>query len=104
MARYIAGQLELYGLNETRRRVVAEGVTGRERERLLQRVDVTHTLMTELPGADDLSFLHSGLCQTCYKAGYGYIGADYDIEPLNETQRAVVRRTVPRDLWSYFDV
>lgn len=65
MARHIAGQLELYGLDETRRRVVAEGATGRERERLLQRVDVTHSLMTELPGADDLSFLHSGLCQTC---------------------------------------
>lgn len=56
----------------------------------------------EAPGT--LASAGSGLCSSCYKAGYGYIGADYDIEPLNETQRAVVRRTVPRDLWSYFDV
>jgi len=63
--RQIAGQLELHGLEETRRRVTAEGATSRERERLLQRVEMTHALMTELPGADDLSFLHSGLCQTC---------------------------------------
>lgn len=65
MAQHIAGQLELYGLEETRRRVAAESATDREREKLLQRVDVAHTLMTELPGAEDLSFLHSGLCQTC---------------------------------------
>ena len=44
------------------------------------------------------------LCQTCYKAGYGYIGSDYGSEELSEEQCAVVRRTVPRDLWSYFDV
>lgn len=44
------------------------------------------------------------LCSSCYKAGHGYIGAGYGIKPLNEEQRAVVRRTVPRDLWSYFDV
>jgi hypothetical protein len=63
--RRIANQLELLGLEETRRRLAAEGATKRERERLLQRVEVTHALMSDLPSADDLSFLHSGLCQTC---------------------------------------
>lgn len=63
--RRIANQLELLGLDETRRRVAAEGATDRERERLLQRVEVAHALMTDLPNTDDLSFLHSGLCQTC---------------------------------------
>lgn len=63
--RHIASQLELHGLEETRRRMSAESAIGSEREKLLQQVDMTHTLMTELPGADDLSFLHSGLCQTC---------------------------------------
>ena len=63
--RRIANQLELLGLEETRRRLAAEGATKRERERLLQRVEVSHALMSDLPSADDLSFLHSGLCQTC---------------------------------------
>lgn len=63
--RRIAEQLEFLGLEETRRRIVGEGSTEREREKLLQRVDMTHALMSELPTADDLSFLHSGLCQTC---------------------------------------
>lgn len=60
----IAKQLELMGLEETRRAAATVG-SAQERRRLLQRVDVTHALMSELPGADDLSFLHSGLCQTC---------------------------------------
>lgn len=61
----LTGQLEMLGLDETKRRVVAEGATPAERKRLLKRVEVTHELMSELPAADDLSFLHSGLCQTC---------------------------------------
>lgn len=36
-----------------------------ERKRLLRRVEVAHELLSELPAAEDLSFLHSGLCQTC---------------------------------------
>ena len=36
-----------------------------ERRRLLRRIETTHDMMTELPVAEDLSFLHSGLCQTC---------------------------------------
>jgi hypothetical protein len=61
----LSGQLELLGLDETRRRAAAEGATPAERKRLLKRIDVAHELMSELPAAEDLSFLHSGLCQTC---------------------------------------
>ena len=61
----LTGQLEMHGLDETRRLVIAEGTTPAERKRLLRRVEVTHELMSELPAAEDLSFLHSGLCQTC---------------------------------------
>lgn len=46
----------------------------------------------------------SGLCSSCYKTGYGYVGADYGIEKLDEVQRHVVRRNVPQDLWDYFGV
>ncbi len=56
-------QLEMLGLEETRRRVRGEGATQRERRRLERRVEVTHELMSVLPTPDDLSFLHSGLCQ-----------------------------------------
>lgn len=56
----------------------------------------------EAPGT--VASAGSGLCQSCYKAGYGYIGSDYGVEPLTEEQAGTVRRTVPRDLWSYFDV
>lgn len=61
----LSGQLELLGLEEARRRATAEGSTPAERKRLLKRIDVAHELMSELPAAEDLSFLHSGLCQTC---------------------------------------
>jgi hypothetical protein len=42
----------------------AATTSARERSRLLRRIDVTHELMSELPSGEDLSFLHSGLCQT----------------------------------------
>jgi hypothetical protein len=61
----ISEQLEILGLDETQRLVAAAGRTERERKRLRERVEITHELMSELPTADDLSFLHSGLCQTC---------------------------------------
>lgn len=61
----IAKQLEILGLEETKRQVSAFTSSPREREKLLRRVDATHEIMSELPEADDLSFLHSGLCQTC---------------------------------------
>ena len=46
----------------------------------------------------------NGLCQTCYKAGYGIIGKDSGVEELNDIQVALVKRKVPEDLWSYFGV
>ena len=46
----------------------------------------------------------NGLCQTCYKAGYGIIGKDIGVEELNDIQVALVKRKVPEDLWSYFGV
>ena len=61
----LTGPLELLGLDETKQRVTAEGATPNERKRLLRRLEVTHELMSELPAAEDLSFLHSGICQTC---------------------------------------
>src|SRR5690242_9759194 len=56
-------QLEMFGLEETRRRAQGEGVSPHERIRLERRVEVAHDLMSGLPSAEDLSFLHSGLCQ-----------------------------------------
>lgn len=56
-------QLEIFGLEETRRRAQGEAATPRERKRLERRVEAAHELMSALPTADDLSFLHSGLCQ-----------------------------------------
>lgn len=59
----LAEQLEIFGLEETRRRAQGEGASLRERIRLERRVEVTHDLMSGLPSVEDLSFLHSGLCQ-----------------------------------------
>ena len=60
----IAKQLELLGLDETRRQAGAHSRTQRERERTLRLIDATHEIMSSLPENEDLSFLHSGLCQT----------------------------------------
>jgi hypothetical protein len=62
--REIIEQLEIFGLEETRR-IARSTTTVRERSRQLKRVEVAHELMSDLPRSDDLSFLHSGLCQTC---------------------------------------
>lgn len=61
----IKDQLEIVGLEATRRQVLAEETTERGRLRRLRCVDTTHELVSELPTLEDLSFLHSGLCQTC---------------------------------------
>ncbi len=61
----IAKQLEIFGLDETRRQVESYAVSRRERDRLFRRVEATHDILSQLPEAEDLSFLHSGLCQTC---------------------------------------
>lgn len=61
----VSDQLDMFGLDGARRIAESASTSPRERSRLLRRVDVAHELMSELPGSDDLSFLHSGLCQTC---------------------------------------
>jgi Plasmid encoded RepA protein len=61
----IAEQLQLVGLEETTRRVTATAASDLERKRLIRRIEVTHDLLSNMPTMDDLSFLHSGLCQTC---------------------------------------
>ncbi len=63
--RSVSEQLELYGLDGARRIAEGSSTSARERSRMLRRVEVTHELMSELPASEDLSFLHSGLCQTC---------------------------------------
>jgi hypothetical protein len=60
-----AEQLEIFGLDGATRLAIAGGGTRAEKNRLLRRVEVTHELLSALPTADDLAFLHSGLCQTC---------------------------------------
>lgn len=63
--RKLSEQLEIFGLTEVVRRIEMEPVHASERRRLLRRVEVTHEMMTALPAREDLSFLHSGFCQTC---------------------------------------
>ena len=60
----IVKQLEIFGLEETCRRVAGQGSSSRERDRRVRKVTTTHEIMSALPEAEDLSFLHSGLCQT----------------------------------------
>src|SRR5690349_2495823 len=62
--RNVSQQLEILGLEETLRRAGQQGASPKHRLRLVRRVELTHELMSELPSPDDLSFLHSGLCQT----------------------------------------
>ena len=61
----VSAQLEMFGLDGARRLAETATTSGRERSRMLRRIDVAHELMSELPANEDLSFLHSGLCQTC---------------------------------------
>jgi Plasmid encoded RepA protein len=61
----IKGQLEMFGLAETLRRVDALTSSPYERRRLRQRVEITHEVLSSDPSPEELSFLHSGLCQTC---------------------------------------
>jgi hypothetical protein len=58
-------QLDLMvdGLDEARRKV--EAAPRSMRTRLLKQLETEHDLLSGLPAIDDLSFLHSGLCQTC---------------------------------------
>jgi hypothetical protein len=63
--RTISDQLNMFGLDGARRFAESSSTSLRERSRMLRRVEVAHELMSELPSNEDLSFLHSGLCQTC---------------------------------------
>jgi hypothetical protein len=61
----VAKQLELYGLDETLRQVDALNCTPAEKARMARRVETASDIMSTFPEVDELSFLHSGLCQTC---------------------------------------
>jgi hypothetical protein len=61
----ITKQLELLGLEGARRHAMAEGGTRAEKIRLVTRVETAHEVLSALPTAEDLAFLHSGLAQTC---------------------------------------
>ena len=57
-------QLELLGLDECLRRAEAATTSLAERRRLQERYIAAHSIMAAVPDADELAFLHSGLCQT----------------------------------------
>jgi hypothetical protein len=58
-------QLEIFGVQEVIRRVELEPVAATQKRRAIRRIETMHEMMSELPGSEDLSFLHSGFCQTC---------------------------------------
>jgi hypothetical protein len=60
----VRDQLEMFGLDGARRLAEAAGASPRERDRLVRRVETAHEIMAAIPNGDELSFLHSGLCQT----------------------------------------
>jgi hypothetical protein len=59
-----SSQLTLLGFDEAMRRATLESATEHERERNRRRVEVAFEIALNLPGPNDLAFLHSGLCQT----------------------------------------
>jgi hypothetical protein len=61
----VRDQLEMFGLEGARSRARAASSSPRERTRLIRRVETTHEILSALPAGGELSFLHSGLCQTC---------------------------------------
>lgn len=56
-------QVQMFGIEEAQRRAEAAGATPDERKRLKERLDIAQGILSALPSAEDLSFLHSGLCQ-----------------------------------------
>jgi hypothetical protein len=60
----IREQLEMFGLDETRRRALASAGNDRQRARILERIETTHEIACSIPGSEDLHFQHAGLCQT----------------------------------------
>ena len=61
----VSQQLEILGLDESLRLAAAEGRTASVRSRLTNRIETVHDLLSAVPTIGDLSFLHSGLAQTC---------------------------------------
>ena len=61
----IRKQLELVGLEETVRRVTAGTGSSLQRKRAMEEVLSVHQIHSSLPTEAELSFLHSGLAQTC---------------------------------------
>lgn len=57
-------QLEILGLEESRRRAQDEVATSQEKDRLTRRVEVAHELMSALPASEDLPFC----IQVCAKS------------------------------------
>jgi hypothetical protein len=60
----IENQLEIQGLQETLR-VAEMEYAGSTRTRAIAKIKAVHEIKSSLPDLDDLSFLHSGLAQTC---------------------------------------
>jgi Plasmid encoded RepA protein len=69
-------QLQLWGVEGAQARAEALGATKGERKKLKERLNVAHGMLSALPSAEDLSFLHSGLCQ---------IGLPHSRPPSNQT-------------------
>lgn len=63
--RNLKDQLEIFGVQEVLRRAELEPAAVGEKRRAIRRIETMHEMMTELPASEDLSFLHSGFCQTC---------------------------------------
>ena len=58
-------QLELLGFEGAMRAADAEWSAPADRARARRRVEATHTIASSPPESEDISYLHSGLCQTC---------------------------------------
>jgi len=58
-------QLELLGFEGAMRAADAEWSAPADRARARRRVEATHTIASSSPESEDISYLHSGLCQTC---------------------------------------
>lgn len=63
--RSLKDQLEIFGVQEVIRRAEMEPLPPPQKRRTVRRIETLHEMLTELPGSEDLSFLHSGFCQTC---------------------------------------
>jgi len=94
----IAKQLEIFGLEETKRLASATLVSKRQRDRMARRIDTTHDIMSSLPEGEDLSFLHSGLCQTCLPHRDGWVNSDRSLTRI--IHRTARNRPRPPNTWA----